>query len=216
MTRITLRVIVSSAVAACFLLVALVANAQTEIETNGMPFEGSITRDGKEIATISFYGEGTTKIRFDGNQNLILKDSNGNVVAGFEVVAVDPKAAKPTQLYLYSYKDESKSKTLAMEHHIVLVAFRKGQYKIEGADENLLTSFYSGEKQLSVFFKHVTHQKTSEGQVMNLLTISSPEGEEFVFSMEPSSSMICQLTTYKSDIVKYLKKKRNDLKVKSQ
>lgn len=169
---------------------------------------GNVTdSSGRVIATSKFFGEGTTKISFDRNQRLVVRDADGKVIAGFEYVAVDPKKSKFTEVFLLQYEDGGKKDWLLLEHKVARMTFRQGKFTVAEPDTKLLTSFWKGDEQMSVNFKEVKNDVTKDGPVLNRLIVQSPEGDTFEFEIEDSRPTYHYLKRLKGDLVSYLKGK---------
>ncbi len=126
---------------------------------------------------------------------------------GFAMKAIDPATRKLTSAYAYSYKEDAKDQTLVMEHGVEGIEYKTGKLTLTGVDKKVLTSFKSGDNQLTVNFKAMEQRTDKDDKTLNVLVLASDEGSVFEFSVTPSSRMLHTLTEQKGDIVAHLKKK---------
>jgi len=186
------------------------ANAATSFDTKGTPFKGSITgRDGKDVATIEFFGEGTSTIFFDRQQRLILEDEKGMIIAGFRAIAVDHENPRLTQAYIVEEKNGSRS--MALEHFVDQVEYKSGIFKMKNPQLQMLTSFKTQGDKLTVRFKSIDQVNNEESHIINRLTLTSDGDQAFEFVIQPSSSMIHILNPLKGDLVRHLTEKKKRL-----
>ena len=179
----------------------------TEINLNQQPFGGDILDDkGKIIGKISFYGEGTETIYLDEDGDLVVKDKEGNYIAGYIAEAVDPAKSKLTQLFVYNYQDGSEKKSLRLEHQVGKAMYKGGKFTISDPGTTLLTSFKKGEEHLSLQFKRIEHSTDEKDRAVNTLVLGSSDGDEFVLKIKNSRSLVHFISQTKGDVIGYLKR----------
>jgi hypothetical protein len=202
----------SALLAISIVLIVSQASAQqfygnTSLDTKGIPLVGQIAHNGEPIATTRMFGEGTDIIKFDGNQRLILKDADGKIIAGFQVDAIDPTKAKPNEVFTYRYEVDGKTKAIYFQHTVEGVEFKNGKFTVKGPEQTVKMSWSEGEQEFTVKFKGVESSALADGRTVNRVTFVSDDGAEFVFDLDPSSSMMHNISQSKGDILTFFKKK---------
>jgi hypothetical protein len=185
------------------------------IDTKGTPLSGTIgSRDGSVIGTTQLFGERTDTIHMDSNQAVVLRDENGDVIAGFEISAIDPAVKKVTQLYEYwreEPEEDGKHRGVLLEHKVSKTEFRGGVLSTEGAERVVLTSRRAADDtQLTVTFEEIGQYRDNEGRCRDVVIFSSPEGNKFEFYIEASSSMRHTLSYRGGDIISFLDRKAQE------
>ena len=165
----------------------------TLFDTKGIPLRGVLTDHGTPVAETLFFGEGTTEIRFYGNQRLQTCDAHGRPIAGFEVRPLHPPA-KMTLAYVYSWDDpwwksSGKQRGISLRQGVSGVTYRKGIFEVQNPDEKVLTGYKTGGKEISVLFGSTSTAAGGASGTINLLTLKSETGREFRFRVHPTSSL---------------------------
>ncbi|MGA2902695.1 MAG: hypothetical protein ABSD98_02610 [Candidatus Korobacteraceae bacterium] len=151
-----------------------------------------LTDHGAAVAETLFFGEGTTEIRLCGSQQLQTCDEHGRPIAGFEVRSLNP-LAKMTQAYVYWWHDpwwewSGKHRGITLRHNVSGVTYRKGVFEVQNPDENVLTGYITGGREVSVLFGSVSTTTGGATGTINLLTLKSETGREFRFRVHPGPS----------------------------
>ena len=124
------------------------------------------------------------------SQNLILTNSQGKPIAGFEANAIDPTRAKLTQAYEYLVGVcGQEEKGIYIEQKIGGVSYKDGKLTLSEPDTQVVTGYKSKGKSVTATYKSITQDKDKSGNLVNILTLKSDDGKEFKFQVEPNSRL---------------------------
>jgi len=155
--------------------------------------EGPIIQNHLKIGSFRIYGEGTTVISFDNNQNAILWDANGKPIAGYEAEALNPAAAKITQRYEYWWKHDGKETGIYLRQEVEKVVLENGKLTISGADTNVITGYRVKGQNITINFKSFTQANDPSNHNCNL--ILTPDGSKtFRFDLKPTRALVHRIT----------------------
>jgi hypothetical protein len=174
----------------------------TSVDTKGIPLKGILQHNGEPIANTLMFGEGTNVIMFDGNQNLKLKNAQGKVIAGYSGKAIDPTKQKFGLGYFYPCEIGGKKLTVRLVQEVAEVSYT-GTLTLSGSDDRMDTNYKTKGTAVVVHFKSISQKNDKSGDMVNILTVTSDEGKEFNFQMQPVAQFYFTLSD-KDEFSRYL------------